>query len=167
MLCIHILLYTAAVHTHFLQYTAVVHTHFTVYCCCAYTFYRILLLCIHIFFTVYCCCAYTFYRILMLCIHIFYSILLLCGLACLFVFWDVKTPVSNPPFPFVDREKARVFKTDDAVKVLECHKPVQATYFGGLQEGCLSSNGTPSVATLAEDLSPGYGITQSSTPGIR
>ncbi|XP_061076054.1 diphosphoinositol polyphosphate phosphohydrolase 1-like isoform X2 [Conger conger] len=63
--------------------------------------------------------------------------------------------------------KREWFKIDDAIKVLECHKPVQATYFGGLQEGCLTSNGTPLVATLAEDLSPGYSITQSSMPGIR
>ncbi|XP_036386366.1 diphosphoinositol polyphosphate phosphohydrolase 1-like isoform X3 [Megalops cyprinoides] len=63
--------------------------------------------------------------------------------------------------------KREWFKIDDAIKVLECHKPVQATYFHALQQGCLSSNGTPLVAAIADDLSPTYSISQSSMSGIR
>uniref|UniRef100_A0AAR2KCE2 diphosphoinositol-polyphosphate diphosphatase n=1 Tax=Pygocentrus nattereri TaxID=42514 RepID=A0AAR2KCE2_PYGNA len=44
--------------------------------------------------------------------------------------------------------KREWFKIDDAIQVLQCHKPVQATYFEALQEGCLTSNGTPLVATI-------------------
>ncbi|CAB1314538.1 unnamed protein product [Coregonus sp. 'balchen'] len=54
------------------------------------------------------------------------------------------------------------FKIDDAIQVLQCHKPVQATYFEPLKEGCLTSNGTPLVATIGGDLSPTYNINQSS-----
>lgn len=53
------------------------------------------------------------------------------------------------------------------MQVLQCHKPVQATYFEALQEGCLTSNGTPLVATIGGDLSPSYSINQSSVSGIR
>uniref|UniRef100_A0AAY5K4I2 diphosphoinositol-polyphosphate diphosphatase n=1 Tax=Esox lucius TaxID=8010 RepID=A0AAY5K4I2_ESOLU len=59
------------------------------------------------------------------------------------------------------------FKIDDAIQVLQCHKPVQATYFSPLKEGCLTSNGTPLVTTIGEDLSPTYNINQSSVSGIR
>lgn len=63
--------------------------------------------------------------------------------------------------------KREWFKIDDAIQVLQCHKPVQATYFEALQESCLTSNGTPLVATIAEDLSPSYNISQSSVSDIR
>lgn len=63
--------------------------------------------------------------------------------------------------------KREWFKIDDAIQVLQCHKPVQATYFEALQEGCLTSNGTPLVATIGGDLSPTYSINQSSVSGIR
>ncbi|KAI5619540.1 diphosphoinositol polyphosphate phosphohydrolase 1 isoform X1 [Silurus asotus] len=63
--------------------------------------------------------------------------------------------------------KREWFKIDDAIQVLQCHKPVQATYFEALQESCLTSNGTPLVATIAEDLSPSYSINQSSVSDIR
>ncbi|XP_061582874.1 diphosphoinositol polyphosphate phosphohydrolase 1 [Cololabis saira] len=59
------------------------------------------------------------------------------------------------------------FRIDDAIQVLQCHKPVQATYFEALQESCLTSNGTPLVTTIGEDLSPTYSINQSSVSGIR
>ncbi|XP_021464876.2 diphosphoinositol polyphosphate phosphohydrolase 1 isoform X3 [Oncorhynchus mykiss] len=59
------------------------------------------------------------------------------------------------------------FKIDDAIQVLQCHKPVQATYFEPLKDGCLTSNGTPLVATIGGDLSPTYNISQSSVSGIR
>uniref|UniRef100_A0AAZ3NMT9 Diphosphoinositol polyphosphate phosphohydrolase 1 n=1 Tax=Oncorhynchus tshawytscha TaxID=74940 RepID=A0AAZ3NMT9_ONCTS len=41
--------------------------------------------------------------------------------------------------------KREWFKTDDASRVLQCHKPVQASYFAALQQGCLSNNMTPLV----------------------
>uniref|UniRef100_A0A8C2F9Q0 diphosphoinositol-polyphosphate diphosphatase n=1 Tax=Cyprinus carpio TaxID=7962 RepID=A0A8C2F9Q0_CYPCA len=63
--------------------------------------------------------------------------------------------------------KREWFKIEDAIEVLQCHKPVQATYFEALQEGCLNSNGTPLVATIGGDLSPTYSINQSSVSDIR
>uniref|UniRef100_A0A673I4D3 diphosphoinositol-polyphosphate diphosphatase n=1 Tax=Sinocyclocheilus rhinocerous TaxID=307959 RepID=A0A673I4D3_9TELE len=63
--------------------------------------------------------------------------------------------------------KREWFKIEDAIEVLQCHKPVQATYFKALQEGCLNSNGTPLVATIGGDLSPTYSINQSSVSDIR
>ncbi|XP_054473335.1 diphosphoinositol polyphosphate phosphohydrolase 1 [Anoplopoma fimbria] len=63
--------------------------------------------------------------------------------------------------------KREWFKIDDAIRVLQCHKPVQATYFEALQESCLTSNGTPLVTTIGGDLSPTYSINQSSVSGIR
>ncbi|KPP63067.1 diphosphoinositol polyphosphate phosphohydrolase 1-like [Scleropages formosus] len=64
--------------------------------------------------------------------------------------------------------KREWFRTDDARRVLQCHKPVQASYFEALQQACLTGNGTPLVATIASDLSPPtYSISQSSVSGIR
>lgn len=63
--------------------------------------------------------------------------------------------------------KREWFKIDDAIEVLQCHKPVQATYFTALQEGCLNSNGTPLVATIGGEMSPTYSINQSSVSDIR
>lgn len=63
--------------------------------------------------------------------------------------------------------KREWFKIEDAIEVLQCHKPVQATYFEALQEGCVNSNGTPLVATISGDLSPTYSINQSSVSDIR
>uniref|UniRef100_A0A671K761 Nudix (nucleoside diphosphate linked moiety X)-type motif 3b n=1 Tax=Sinocyclocheilus anshuiensis TaxID=1608454 RepID=A0A671K761_9TELE len=63
--------------------------------------------------------------------------------------------------------KREWLKIKDAIEVLQCHKPVQATYFEALQEGCLNSNGTPLVATIGGDLSPTYSINQSSVSDIR
>ncbi|MGH0181410.1 UNVERIFIED_CONTAM: hypothetical protein FKN15_006566 [Acipenser sinensis] len=63
--------------------------------------------------------------------------------------------------------KREWFKIDDAIKVLQCHKPVQASYFEALQQDCLTSNGTPLVATLAGEIAPAYSINQSSVSGIR
>ncbi|XP_067316568.1 diphosphoinositol polyphosphate phosphohydrolase 1 isoform X1 [Pseudorasbora parva] len=63
--------------------------------------------------------------------------------------------------------KREWFKIDDAIEVLQCHKPVQATYFTALQEGCLNSNGTPLVATIGGEMSPSYSINQSSVSDIR
>ncbi|TRY86849.1 hypothetical protein DNTS_025616 [Danionella cerebrum] len=64
--------------------------------------------------------------------------------------------------------KREWFKIEDAIEVLQCHKPVQATYFSALQEACLNSNGTPLVATIGGgDLGPTYSINQSSVSDIR
>lgn len=63
--------------------------------------------------------------------------------------------------------KREWFKIEDAIEVLQCHKPVQASYFAALKEGCQNSNGTPLVATIGGDLSPTYSINQSSVSDIR
>ncbi|XP_048839760.1 diphosphoinositol polyphosphate phosphohydrolase 1-like [Brienomyrus brachyistius] len=63
--------------------------------------------------------------------------------------------------------KREWFRTGDAQRLLQCHKPVQASYFEALQQGCLTGNGTPLVATLGGDLSAAYSISQSSVSGIR
>ncbi|XP_059967212.1 diphosphoinositol polyphosphate phosphohydrolase 1 isoform X2 [Mesoplodon densirostris] len=57
--------------------------------------------------------------------------------------------------------KREWFKIEDAVKVLQYHKPVQASYFETLRQGYSANNGTPLVATT-------YSVSaQSSMPGIR
>ncbi|XP_059396612.1 diphosphoinositol polyphosphate phosphohydrolase 1-like [Carassius carassius] len=43
--------------------------------------------------------------------------------------------------------KREWFKTEDAQRVLQCHKPVQASYFEALQQDCMTSNGTSLVDT--------------------
>ncbi|XP_061488361.1 diphosphoinositol polyphosphate phosphohydrolase 1 [Rhineura floridana] len=43
--------------------------------------------------------------------------------------------------------KRKWFKIDDAIKVLQYHKPVQASYFETLRQGGLANNGTPVVTT--------------------
>lgn len=53
--------------------------------------------------------------------------------------------------------KREWFKIEDAIKVLQCHKPVQASYFETLRQGYSANNGTPVVPTTYS----------SSTPGIR
>ncbi|XP_043932485.1 diphosphoinositol polyphosphate phosphohydrolase 1 [Protopterus annectens] len=63
--------------------------------------------------------------------------------------------------------KRHWFRIDDAIKVLQCHKPVQASYFETLRQGCLANNGTPVVATLSEDKPPTYVSSQSSVSDIR
>ncbi|XP_029429309.1 diphosphoinositol polyphosphate phosphohydrolase 1 isoform X2 [Rhinatrema bivittatum] len=42
--------------------------------------------------------------------------------------------------------KREWFRIDDAIKVLQYHKPVQASYFAALRQGYLANNGTPVVA---------------------
>ncbi|TKC49608.1 hypothetical protein EI555_016540 [Monodon monoceros] len=57
--------------------------------------------------------------------------------------------------------KREWFKIEDAIKVLQYHKPVQASYFETLRQGYSANNGTPLVATT-------YSVSaQSSMPGIR
>ncbi|KFO23137.1 Diphosphoinositol polyphosphate phosphohydrolase 1 [Fukomys damarensis] len=61
----------------------------------------------------------------------------------------------------VSGRKREWFKIEEAVKVLQCHKPVQASYFETLRQGYSANNGTPLVAATYS-VSP-----QSSMPGIR
>lgn len=42
--------------------------------------------------------------------------------------------------------KREWFTIEDAIKVLQCHKPVQASYFETLRQGYSANNGTPVVA---------------------
>uniref|UniRef100_A0A8C9DIE0 diphosphoinositol-polyphosphate diphosphatase n=1 Tax=Prolemur simus TaxID=1328070 RepID=A0A8C9DIE0_PROSS len=57
--------------------------------------------------------------------------------------------------------KREWFTIEDAIKVLQCHKPVQASYFETLRQGYSANNGTPVVA-------PTYSVSaQSSMSGIR
>lgn len=59
------------------------------------------------------------------------------------------------------------FRIEDAIRVLQCHKPVQASYFETLRQGCLANNGTPMMATLSEDKPSAYVSSQSSVSDIR
>ncbi|CAB1336439.1 unnamed protein product [Coregonus sp. 'balchen'] len=64
--------------------------------------------------------------------------------------------------------KREWFKTDDASGVLQCHKPVQASYFEALQQSCLSSNMMPLVTTIGGgEHSPTYNINHNSRSSIR
>lgn len=57
--------------------------------------------------------------------------------------------------------KREWFKVEDAIKVLQCHKPVQASYFETLRQGYSANNGTPVVTTT-------YAVSsQTSMSGIR
>ncbi|XP_073071832.1 diphosphoinositol polyphosphate phosphohydrolase 1-like [Manis javanica] len=60
-----------------------------------------------------------------------------------------------------DGRKREWFKIEDAIKVLQYHKPVQMSYFETLRQGYSANNGTPVAATT-------YSVSaQSSMPGIR
>lgn len=68
---------------------------------------------------------------------------------------------SSLPLPAPTGRKREWFKIEDAIKVLQYHKPVQASYFETLRQGYSANNGTPVVATT-------YSVSsQSSMPGIR
>lgn len=43
--------------------------------------------------------------------------------------------------------KREWFTVEEAIKVLQYHKPVQASYFETLRQGCSANNGTPVMAT--------------------
>uniref|UniRef100_A0A8C9JCD4 diphosphoinositol-polyphosphate diphosphatase n=1 Tax=Panthera tigris altaica TaxID=74533 RepID=A0A8C9JCD4_PANTA len=51
--------------------------------------------------------------------------------------------------------KREWFKIEDAIKVLQYHKPVQASYFETLRQGYSANNGTPVVATTYSSSMPG------------
>ncbi|MGH0120831.1 UNVERIFIED_CONTAM: hypothetical protein FKN15_069657 [Acipenser sinensis] len=60
--------------------------------------------------------------------------------------------------------KREWFKIEDAIKVLQCHKPVHAEYLEKLKLGCSPTNGNSVVPTLPDDNSTLY-VTSSHTPG--
>ncbi|MGH0122236.1 UNVERIFIED_CONTAM: hypothetical protein FKN15_010984 [Acipenser sinensis] len=60
--------------------------------------------------------------------------------------------------------KREWFKIEDAIKVLQCHKPVHAEYLEKLKLGCSPTNGNSVVPTLPDDNSTLY-VTSSQTPG--
>lgn len=94
----------------------------------------------------------------------FLSFLLRSGKKNVFLHWY--RVIMSEHFVLSTGRKREWFKIEDAIQVLRCHKPVQATYFEALQESCLTSNGTP-LDTIGGDLSPTYSINQSSVSGIR
>lgn len=47
--------------------------------------------------------------------------------------------------------KREWFKVEDAIKVLQCHKPVHAEYLEKLKLGCSSSNGNSTVPSLPDN----------------
>ncbi|XP_009989313.1 PREDICTED: diphosphoinositol polyphosphate phosphohydrolase 1 [Tauraco erythrolophus] len=49
--------------------------------------------------------------------------------------------------------KREWFKIEDAIEVLQYHKPVQASYFETLRQGCLANNGTPVMTTTYSESS--------------
>lgn len=64
-------------------------------------------------------------------------------------------------FSALTGRKREWFKIEEAIKVLQYHKPVQASYFETLRQGYSANNGTPVVATT-------YSVAaQSSMSGIR
>ncbi|XP_039617474.1 nudix (nucleoside diphosphate linked moiety X)-type motif 4a isoform X1 [Erpetoichthys calabaricus] len=60
--------------------------------------------------------------------------------------------------------KREWFKVEDAIKILQCHKPVHAEYLEKLKLGCSPTNGNSVVPTLSDDNSSLY-VTSSQTPG--
>ncbi|XP_051517516.1 diphosphoinositol polyphosphate phosphohydrolase 1-like isoform X1 [Myxocyprinus asiaticus] len=67
--------------------------------------------------------------------------------------WEDSVNIGKSTIENIGR-KREWFKTEDARHVLQCHKPVQASYFEALQQDCMSSNGT-------------YNINQNSLSSIR
>lgn len=47
--------------------------------------------------------------------------------------------------------KREWFKVEDAIKVLQCHKPVHAEYLEKLKLGCSPTNGNSSVPSLPDN----------------
>ncbi|XP_062928366.1 diphosphoinositol polyphosphate phosphohydrolase 2-like [Mobula hypostoma] len=59
--------------------------------------------------------------------------------------------------------KREWFKVEDAIKVLQCHKPVHAEYLEKLKLACSSTNGNSVVSTLSGDTATLY-VTSSGVP---
>lgn len=47
--------------------------------------------------------------------------------------------------------KREWFKVEDAIKVLQCHKPVHAEYLEKLKLGCSPTNGNSTVPSLPDN----------------
>ncbi|XP_032895310.1 diphosphoinositol polyphosphate phosphohydrolase 2 [Amblyraja radiata] len=61
--------------------------------------------------------------------------------------------------------KREWFKVEDAIKILQCHKPVHAEYLEKLKLACSSTNGNSVVSTLTGDTATLY-VTSSQSPGM-
>uniref|UniRef100_H3AIR3 diphosphoinositol-polyphosphate diphosphatase n=1 Tax=Latimeria chalumnae TaxID=7897 RepID=H3AIR3_LATCH len=61
--------------------------------------------------------------------------------------------------------KREWFKVEDAIKVLQCHKPVHAAYLEKLKLGCSPTNGNSMVPSLS-DTSTSLYVTSAQTPGM-
>ncbi|XP_078276328.1 diphosphoinositol polyphosphate phosphohydrolase 2-like isoform X2 [Rhinoraja longicauda] len=59
--------------------------------------------------------------------------------------------------------KREWFKVEDAIKILQCHKPVHAEYLEKLNLACSSTNGNSVVSTLSGDTATLY-VTSSQSP---
>ncbi|KAM8979062.1 diphosphoinositol polyphosphate phosphohydrolase 2 isoform 4-T4 [Sarcophilus harrisii] len=60
--------------------------------------------------------------------------------------------------------KREWFKVEDAIKVLQCHKPVHAEYLEKLKLGCSPTNGNSMVPTLPDNNS--LYVTSAQTSGL-
>ncbi|XP_070611932.1 diphosphoinositol polyphosphate phosphohydrolase 2 isoform X4 [Erythrolamprus reginae] len=60
--------------------------------------------------------------------------------------------------------KREWFKVEDAIKVLQCHKPVHAEYLEKLKHGCPSTNGNPVVSSHPDNSS--LYVTSAQTSGL-
>ncbi|XP_039214081.1 diphosphoinositol polyphosphate phosphohydrolase 2 isoform X3 [Crotalus tigris] len=60
--------------------------------------------------------------------------------------------------------KREWFKVEDAIKVLQCHKPVHAEYLEKLKLGCPSTNGNPVVSSHPDNSS--LYVTSAQTSGL-
>lgn len=60
--------------------------------------------------------------------------------------------------------KREWFKVEDAIKVLQCHKPVHVEYLEKLKLGCSPSNGNSTVPSLPD--SNTLFVNAAQTPGV-
>nr|XP_008535889.1 PREDICTED: diphosphoinositol polyphosphate phosphohydrolase 2 [Equus przewalskii] len=60
--------------------------------------------------------------------------------------------------------KREWFKVEDAIRVLQCHKPVHAEYLQKLKLGCSPSNGNSTVPSLPDNNT--LFVTAAQTPGL-
>ncbi|KAJ6656410.1 hypothetical protein lerEdw1_003913 [Lerista edwardsae] len=71
--------------------------------------------------------------------------------------------IHSPTFSHLGR-KREWFKVEDAIKVLQCHKPVHAEYLEKLKLGCSPTNGN-SVVSSHPDNNSLY-VTSAQTSGL-
>ncbi|XP_013373750.1 PREDICTED: diphosphoinositol polyphosphate phosphohydrolase 2 isoform X2 [Chinchilla lanigera] len=60
--------------------------------------------------------------------------------------------------------KREWFKVEDAIKVLQCHKPVHAEYLEKLKVGCSPTNGNSTVPSLPDNNA--LFVTTAQSPGL-